>query len=737
MLLPSLIIAATVLPRSQGWLAAVLPAASPSRIAPVSRLSLVATSSSSSSEKASTFLFTETPLDLLENPAPVTAATAATGEKAANGDSLSIPSGSFAWARAQHLTSLLVSDFMIPATSALLERGWPSSSSTSSNTDAGDKHVNNNDHTWNEFWQRSVASGSGQESLATRAASTLEAMGPTFVKFGQALASRPDVVPPSLAQALATLQDQMQPFDTAMARDVLNDEWHHPYRKDHGEDIDTILRTLSEQPVAAASIGQVYSATLACGQKVAIKVQRPGIRQVVEQDAALLLQLSAWLQSLPGMPSVSGNPPQGRRRRRRLIQTDLVGAVQEFMARLYEELDYHNEARNLQLFSLLYSHRRHRRHRQPTQTQPTPSTELPSSNIQVVVPQVYPDLCTRNVLVMEWIDGTKLVDMETEESSRESLQLIEQGIDCTLSQLLETGILHSDPHAGNLLKVVSHDEDGGPPKTRLAYVDFGLLATVPVTVRDGLVCAVAELVFERNVTAVAHLFGELALIPDSVLSNPDAMGALGEELEAALDQVLVYPTTATSTNTTTTTTTTTAATSNQQSTVPQLRFDRLINVLARLVPRFQFQLPPYFLNNARALSTLEGMAREINPQFNCLQFLYPYALKRIVANPSQNPVVEETLQHLLTDPTTGRFSRRKIRRLAHDVTRLTGYSRFQLMRDVIQSPNGPRLVRRILQDPLRNALGKKTKNGSSQTRLSQPMKRRRRVKKERASLFQL
>jgi predicted unusual protein kinase regulating ubiquinone biosynthesis (AarF/ABC1/UbiB family) len=279
--------------------------------------------------------------------------------------------------------------------------------------------------------------------------------------------------------------------------------------------------------------------------------------------------------------------------------------------------------------------------------------------------------------------------------------MIEQGIDCTLSQLLETGIMHADAHAGNLLKVQEPPSVKGrrrrtATEPRLGYVDFGLLATVPVEVRDGLVCSVAELVFERNVTAVAQLFGELALIPDSVLQSPSEMEALGQELEAALFEVLVYP------NSTTVSSTT----------IPQLRFDKLLNVLSRLVPRFSFELPPYFLNNARSLGTLEGMAREIQPSFNVLQFLYPYALQRIVANPSQSPVVEQTLNHLLTHPESGRIDRHKIRRLIHDVTLLTGYSKTRLLRDVLASPNGPRLVRRVVGESVTQAAGRRKKRGA-------------------------
>ena len=253
------------------------------------------------------------------------------------------------------------------------------------------------------------------------------------------------------------------------------------------------------------------------------------------------------------------------------------------------------------------------------------------------------------------------------------------------------------------------EDDVGPI---LGYVDFGLLATIPNTVRDGLVCAVAELVFERNVTAVANLFGELALIPESVVQNPMEMQALGRELQAALDDVLIYPTG--------------DETTSSSSTVPNLRFDKLLSVLTRLVPAFQFKLPPYFLNNARALATLEGMAREIDPGFNVLRFLYPYALNRIVANPSGSPVVTETLDHLITHRDTGRVELAKIRRLVRDMSLLTGFSKRQLFSDVVHSPNGLALIRRIVKDQVRVSLLGQRKRPSKGGRLDRRTKKKRR-----------
>lgn len=567
--------------------------------------------------------------------------------------------------RALRLFDIIWKDIITPVYTTLIQRGIPASK---------DK--------WNDFWLHPVM-GSDEKplTLAGQSALALEKLGATYVKFGQALAARPDVVPRSLALALSTLQDSMQPFDTPMAKQIIENELLSADINTGSRDsIQSLIESLSEMPVAAASIGQVYSGMWK-GKKVAIKVQRPGIKEMVQEDSDLLRMIVETIEAIPAIPGIQ----EGQER---FVQTDLSGAVNEFMSRLLEELDYNNEAKNIQLFYDLYSHQRD-------------SKDTDDINIEVVVPKVYMDLCTDRVLVMEWIEGTKLVDLESENSTRESLALIEQGIECTLSQLLDTGVMHADPHAGNLLKVLDTSVEGEQMK-QLGYIDFGLLSSVPVTVRDGLVCAVAELVFARNVSAVASLFGELQLIPEEILAQSSERLALTEELNEALSSVLKYNS---------------AATDIATTKIPTLRFDKLLDALTRLVPRFQFQLPPYFLNNARALGTLEGMAREIDPSFNVLQVLYPYALGRLLSNPTDSPIVEATLQSLIRSPSTGHVDSIRVQKLLDDSTLLTGFSKRKVIRDILKAKNGPRLARTILKEKVKQSIRGRLSKMSNYLRL--------------------
>lgn len=583
--------------------------------------------------------------------------------------------------RALEIGTVLGGQVMAPIlTSLAVQQNWPTEENGG----------------WEDFWSTSTldeSNGGASISHAQRLAMALEKLGPTYVKFGQALGSRPDVVPPSLANALAALQDDMTPFDSEVAKEIILGEL---MGFDGGgtniplKDLEALVSTLTKSPVAAASIGQVYKAHLPGKGDVAVKVQRPGVRLLVERDTELLLTIATFLESIPAFPSSQGDNTglsPTNKSTQRLINTELVSATQEFMSRIFEELDYRNEASNCITFANLYSER-----------------NGTSKDVSVVVPQVYLPWCTENILVMEWIDGTKLTDIQStgtnqskEDAVKENLAMVKVAIDSTLSQLLVEGVLHADPHAGNLLKI---SRDDGT--VTLGYLDFGLLSTIPGQVRDALVCSVALQVFERDVDAVSSLFGELRLIPQHILNDEGERAALAEALHITFENSLLYPVP------------TTSASGEEITAIPDLKFDKLLDSLSRLVPRFQFDLPPYFINNARALSTLEGIAKSLDPSFNVLTIMYPYALNRLLQNPSQSPVVERTLQSLIRS-TDGRIDRQKIRRLLRDSALISGLSKRRVVWDVIKTKPGRRLTRSILGEELKMYLTGNRRRNDTQT----------------------
>lgn len=503
-------------------------------------------------------------------------------------------------------------------------------------------------------------------SNADRVVGAFETLGCTYIKFGQALASRPDIIPPILAQALEKLQDDVEPFDTSIAKSIIREELKQREKEQQHDDSDNfstvssndlevLLTSLSPTPVAAASIGQVYKAVMPGYGNVAVKVQRPGIRETVSRDAEFLRTMASIVESIPRPGKVQN----------RLVKAKLVDAVNEFMSRLEEELDYHNEVRNIQLFGELYSHRR---------------KNLSNNSVRVIVPQVLEHLCTDHVLVMEWIDGTKLTDVNQTDPLQleENLNLIRTGIECTLSQLFETGILHADPHSSNLIKVKNQKGKG----SQLGYLDFGLLSSVPEPVRDALICSVSQLVFARNSHAVAELFGELQLLPSHVIQDADRCMELARALDRTFQAVLEYPTQVDK--------------SSRTTSVPHLNFDRLLGSLAQILPEFEFQLPPYFLNNCRALATMEGNARRLDPSFSVLKVLYPYALNRLLLNPSSSPVVEATLWSLLINPLTNAVDPQRALKLLDDASAMTGFSRRKVALDILKTRKGRDVTRAMV-----------------------------------------
>lgn len=226
------------------------------------------------------------------------------------------------------------------------------------------------------------------------------------------------------------------------------------------------------------------------------------------------------------------------------------------------------------------------------------------------------------------------------------------------------------------------------------------MSTVPSRVRDGLVCAVAQLVFANDVEAVANLFGELNLLPEEVLMDPEERAALTEALDKTLAEALVYPD---------------KDSLDDKTQIPKLKFDKLLDALARLVPRFRFELPPYFINNARALSTLEGIARSLNPSFNVLQVMYPFCLNRLITNPTQSPVVDDTLQSLIRSPETGRVDRARVTKLLSDSALLTGYRQRRVLWDILSTKAGRKLTRQITLEKVRDRLPFGNKNVTTVT----------------------
>lgn len=247
----------------------------------------------------------------------------------------------------------------------------------------------------------------------------LDELGPTFVKFGQLLSIHPEVVPPDIVVELRKLQDAVSPFPFAQVEEVVQAEL--------GQPIERLFLEFTEEPIAAASIGQVHEAVLPNGSRVAVKVQRPTAPVQIEADLGLLYQAARLVKD----------------RVRALDFVDLRSLVDEFARSLREELDYRHEGRNAQAF-----HRNFAGH----------------PNVRV--PRVYWSYTGARVLTLEFLDGTQLLHLDPDEfSPAERRQLANVIAEAWMTMVFRHGVFHGDPHPANIL-VLGHPE-------RIGLVDFG------------------------------------------------------------------------------------------------------------------------------------------------------------------------------------------------------------------------------------------------------------------------
>ena len=289
---------------------------------------------------------------------------------------------------------------------------------------------------WDD-WQDQVEENQGKR--ATQLRTLLTDLGPTFIKVGQALSTRPDLIRKDFLAELIKLQDQLPPFDNDLAYQIIETELDRS--------IGEIFRELSSQPVAAASLGQVYRGRLLSGEEVAVKVQRPNLRPLLTRDLYLMRWAASWLA--PWLPLNLGH--------------DLTLIVDEFGTKLFEEIDYINEGRNAEKFA-------HNFRNDP----------------QVKVPGIYWNYTSNHVLTLEWINGFKLTDTQNIQSvGLDPEAIIQIGVTTGLQQLLEHGFFHADPHPGNLFAMA----DG-----RMAYIDFGMMDQLEETTKESLVDALVHLV---------------------------------------------------------------------------------------------------------------------------------------------------------------------------------------------------------------------------------------------------
>ena len=293
---------------------------------------------------------------------------------------------------------------------------------------------------------------------------TLETLGPLFVKFGQALSTRPDLIPADIAQELNKLRDQVPSFSSDLVLDIM--------QKTYGKPVTEIFANFDSQPLASASIAQVHAATLKTGEQVVVKIRRPDIEKIIQKDIAILKIMAKWAQKY--IPQV-----------RRLKPCEVV---KEFENHLTEELDFRREAANASQL------RRHFLH-----------------SPMLYVPEVYWDYVHVNILVIERIDGIPVTDIKALKKHHVDLTLLaERGIEIFFTQVFRDCFFHADMHPGNIFVSKQHGYD-----PQYICVDFGIMGSLNQSDKYYLAQNLLAF-FNRDYQSVAELHLSSAWIPKHV-----------------------------------------------------------------------------------------------------------------------------------------------------------------------------------------------------------------------------
>lgn len=307
-----------------------------------------------------------------------------------------------------------------------------------------------------------------------------EELGPTFIKLGQLLSTRPDLIPAEYLDELARLQDEVPPFSLA--------EVHAIFREELGRSPDEVFHYFDAEPLAAASIGQVHRARLDSGAEVVVKVQRPDIENVIAVDLEILAHLAGLMEQY--LEEVQGHRP--------------TAIVQEFARSLSREIDFAVELANVQRFARQFK-----------------------NNTAIHVPLVYPELSTQRVLVMEYVLGIKAsMAGQLREQGYDLPLIAERGATLVMEQIFVHGFFHADPHPGNLFIL---------PDNVVCFIDFGQMGRLSRKDREDFTDLVLDLVAGDERTVVE------GVLKVTVQLGEVDRESLGRDLGGLVDLYLYRP----------------------------------------------------------------------------------------------------------------------------------------------------------------------------------------------------
>ena len=369
----------------------------------------------------------------------------------------------------------------------------------------------------------------------------LEELGPTFIKFGQILSTRPDLIPLEYIAELAKLQDNVPSFSYEDVCTLIE--------KELGKPPEALFEFFEKEPLAAASIGQVHRARLKGGDEVVVKVRRPGIEEIIEADLEIMLHLASLMES--HLEDFEFRHPS------RIVSV--------FARSIEKEINYRLEASNVERFARQF---------------------LEDST--VYIPKVYRDFSTKRIITTEYVDGIKASNLEALRKEGYDLKLVaSRGAILVMKQIFMQGYFHADPHPGNIFIL---------PHETICLLDFGMMGRISRKERADFADLVMNIVRrdERKVVdsilKITHYEGQIE------------RGTMENDFAELIDRYVGLP-------------------------LKELEVGPLLHQLMEIVARYKLSLKPNFYLLVKSVSTIEGLGRMLDPDFEIIQHAEPFIRK--------------------------------------------------------------------------------------------------------------
>ena len=376
--------------------------------------------------------------------------------------------------------------------------------------------------------------------IQVRVRKALEELGPTFVKLGQILATRPDLIPIKYVNEFTKLQDNVPSFSYTQVENIILDET--------GKYPQDIFDSFEKEPLAAASIGQVHRACYR-GNQVVVKVQRPGIKKIIESDLEIMYHLALLME-------------------KHILELNIQkpsAIVKEFSKSLGKEIDFKNEIKYLKRFAGDFA-----------------------EDDTIYVPEVYEDISTERIMVMEFIDGIKSSNIKMLKEKKYDLKLIaERGVNSLVKQIFKNGFFHGDPHPGNILIL---------PDNVICFLDFGMMGKVSEDEREIFASMLMQVINKKPNKIIDSVlkFTQYDEMPDR--------DALQRDITEIIDEYLMQP-------------------------LKYIDFSKFIETMMEILAHHHLRVLPNMFLMMKALVSLERLGKDLDPELEIVQLASPYVKK--------------------------------------------------------------------------------------------------------------